>query len=97
MGRAKDRLLDSHEAISTTRQQIATSRDNLLASWDGMSAKAFNRIMNAFDAKIKQVLDAQEDLADKMNVARGQYEYTEQEQQDNVNAFEAMLNNSPKV
>jgi WXG100 family type VII secretion target len=93
MAQAAQKLDDAANITRGLRTRLQGHKSQLMSNWEGISAAAFNRVFDQFDADFAKVLTTMEGMHEKLVHTRIKYESTEQEQQAAVNRVAGLLNN----
>lgn len=92
MAEAVTRTQDAFDVINGIRGQVQQRKSELMATWGGNAANAFDRTVNQWDEKCMKVLNALNDLKEGLGQARTTYEVTEEQQESGVSQVEQLLN-----
>lgn len=93
MHQAAERTGEAFETINGIRGQVQTHKSELLATWESDSAMTFGQVMDKWDEKTRNVLQALNDLRDGLGAAKIKYQVTEDEQQQGVSKIDGLINN----
>lgn len=83
------------EACGTTRgirTQLQGHKGELLSQWEGQAAAAFNRVFDAFDQDFAKVLNAMQEMQEKLVQTQQMYTRTEEDQTATVNSVANIIN-----
>jgi len=92
MAEAVNRLSDSVDVMEGIRNNLDSYKQEALGTWKGNAAQTFGRVMARFDEELRTIIQAENDLMEKMGAARRTYEQTEAEQEQSVSSIEGLLN-----
>lgn len=93
MAQAADRCEQALNTIDSIRDRILSSKDELRATWAGNTSVTFERVIGAYDQRMKNILDTLNGLIEKLGKQRINYEANEQGNQESISKFDALLNN----
>ncbi len=93
INRAAGQLDEAYGVVMGLRQQLEGHQQQLMGSWKGQAASAFQNVYVAFDEDLARVLNAMNQLHDNMMGTHATYNATEAQQTQTVNKVSGLLNN----
>lgn len=93
MAQAATDIRSSSETTRSLKSKLAGEMTTLTSSgWQGNAATVFTQVFQDFDRQFGQVLDALDDIEEKLTGSRAVFEQTEADQQSAANKLGNLLN-----